>query len=110
MLAGTLVEPWTQTGPRDQVARRCEPGHVESDLTGQHTRGRGVHTGNRRQVVDVFLKRREDLAHALLQIAHALLQLIHLGEVELEKKSMVCGHSTTQRLDQFLPTRFESTA
>jgi hypothetical protein len=58
-------------------------------------------------VLSKWLKR---LAHTRLQIAHTLLEYIHVGEVELEEKTVMLGDATPKCFDQHLAARFETPA
>src|SRR5690349_19447024 len=69
-LAGALVAPRTEAGPRNEVACGRKPRHVDADLADDDVCRRLADAGHRRQQLGALAKGSEGLPHARLHIAH----------------------------------------
>ena len=106
-LAGALVAPRTEAGPRNEVACGRKPRHVDADLADDDVCRRLADAGHRRQQLGALAKGSEGLPHARLHIAHGRVERVDLSEVQLEEEAMVLADGSAQRLDELGPSRLE---
>src|SRR2546429_1573820 len=93
---GALMQPGTEPGPRHEMSRAGEAGHIEADLGDDHARHGFTDAGHGDQVVDAGAKGREGPAQARLHLPPRRFRRFDLSEVQLEHEPWVGGDSSLQ--------------
>src|SRR5215471_10987806 len=94
--AGALVHARAESRPRDEVSRRGEAAHIDTDLSDEDSRDGVAHAWNGAQEFGGVSKGGESLAAPRLHLSHRPLQRVDLVQMKLQKKDVVVGQTPLQ--------------